>query len=133
MSQVIYNCILCHKACTSDWDAPETWHWQRRVGPRVRCPVCGGACYPVPWREAAIQACDANEQLSLTVLEELWSACPNVSQCMIHGHYAGDCEEGLPVRPKCLVVLYRGIESLDKRLAALENKEPSRRAGRSAG
>lgn len=132
MAKVVYSCINCSAKCTSEWEAPAVWHWQRRSGPKVLCPKCGGACFPDLWREVAIQACERDERLSLTMLEQMWSACPNVPQCMTHGHYAGDCEQGLPVRPKCLAVLYSGLESLDKRLAALEHKAPPRRAGRRA-
>ena len=133
MAQVIYTCMNCRAKCTSEWDAPAEWHWQKRSGPRVLCPKCGGACFPDPWHEAARQACWRDERLSLTTLEHLWSACPNVDQCMMHGHYAGDCEQGLPVRPKCLAGLYWGLESVAQRLAALESKAPARRAGRRAG
>ncbi len=132
MAKVIYSCINCSGKCTREWEAPEVWHWQRRSGPKVLCPKCGGACFPDPWREVALAECQRDARLDLRTLELGWSACPNVSRCFGLGHYARDCEEALPVRPKCLAGLYSDLESLDKRLCALERKAPARRVARCA-
>lgn len=125
---VVYECIACKEECTVNMPAPEKWEWNRRQGPRVLCPTCGCACVPKDWKWAAAQQCLEDSRLSLKGLVHTWSGCPNSQTCETYGHYAGDCEQGLPARPKCLAPLYGEIESISRRLTALESKAPARRA-----
>jgi hypothetical protein len=127
---VTYHCLGCGADREIALTPEPQWRWNHRSGPRVLCLKCGAATYPKPWHAVAATERDQDERLDLHLMEALWSACPNAAQCLVVGQYAGDCEEGLPARPKCLVAIHHGHESIKSRLGALERSQPRRRAGK---
>lgn len=130
MERLSYRCLNCAKDSSVEFAASGEWQWNVRSSPRVRCPHCGCACYPLPWFDAALRQEALDARIVPTGLaHEMWSGCPNSARCIECGQYSGDCEEDLPARPKCLVHLHAEIRSVSDRLAALEKRSPGRRGG----
>ena len=122
MEKVTYRCLACHQMVPTPHIAPAQWEWDQRQVPRMRCPACGCACAPEPWRLVALEVCAQHTHRGMQIdklAHAMWSGCPSSYECQVQGLYATDCEEGLPARPQCLVPIHSEIELKGRRIAEL--------------
>lgn len=112
----LYRCAACGLPEAKAGSIPKDMekhnrHYARDPRYRHLCPECGAIMYP----DSLYGMHGTDEGRFL----DLFSICPNASECAGYDLYAPDCENQ-HLKPRCLNMLLNRIDVLDDRLERVE-------------